>query len=84
MEGDLLCTVLAHSGGLAHADDHLFQFVPERTEEACVWTDELQTNVTNCRCQQRPQDWLSRNSMEGCPVCFMPFQLVMGNEGKED
>lgn len=54
MEGELLCVILAYTGGLAHANNYLFQPVPELTKEACVGTDELETNVTNCHCQQPP------------------------------
>ena len=38
---------MAYSCGSAHADDYLFQFVPELTE-AYVVMNELETNGTNC------------------------------------
>lgn len=38
---------MAYSCGSAHADDYLFQFVPELTE-AYVVTNELETHGTNC------------------------------------
>lgn len=52
--GDLPSTLLAYSGGSAHTGDYLFQLVPELTKEAYVVTNELETNVTNCHCQQTP------------------------------